>query len=258
MSKMNVLAINSSPRGGGKSKTQWMLDHLVAGMRDAGADVEVIHLRKKKIKYCIGCFTCWSKTPGACVHKDDMSQELLAKLIASDVAVYATPLYYHTVNAQMKTFLERTLPIEEPFVEKADGDRPRHPYRLAPPKAVWLSVAGMPQLEAFDTLSHYIRHVFDDRLLAEIYRPAAESLMHPGKEAIRDTVAQAVRQAGVEIVERQAVSDAVMAQIRQPVFESFDAFAGNVNMFWKACIAEGATPEEFVAKMMHAAKQNEE
>ena len=70
---MKVLALNSSPRGGGQSKTEMMLTPLVEGMRDAGAEVEVANLREKKIKNCIGCFTCWTKTPGECVHKDDIT-----------------------------------------------------------------------------------------------------------------------------------------------------------------------------------------
>ncbi|PKN84581.1 MAG: hypothetical protein CVU51_10270 [Deltaproteobacteria bacterium HGW-Deltaproteobacteria-1] len=61
---MKVLAINSSPRSNKESYTVMMLNCLVEGMRDAGADVEVVNLREKKIKYCIGCFTCWTKTPG--------------------------------------------------------------------------------------------------------------------------------------------------------------------------------------------------
>ena len=61
---MKVLALNSGPRSDAESYTILMLNHLVEGMRKAGADVEVIHLREKKIRNCIGCFTCWTKTPG--------------------------------------------------------------------------------------------------------------------------------------------------------------------------------------------------
>jgi multimeric flavodoxin WrbA len=60
---MKVLALNSSPRSGGKSMTELMLNHLVDGMRDDGTEVEVVNLREKTIKNCIGCFTCWTKTP---------------------------------------------------------------------------------------------------------------------------------------------------------------------------------------------------
>ena len=91
---MRILALNSSPRSGGESKTEMMLNYLVEGMRDAGAEVEIVNLCEKKIKNCIGCLTCWSKTPGKCIHKDDMTQELLPKWRSSDLVVYASPLYH--------------------------------------------------------------------------------------------------------------------------------------------------------------------
>jgi multimeric flavodoxin WrbA len=47
---MRILALNSSPRSGAQSKTEMMLNPLVEGMRDAGAEVEVVNLREKKIK----------------------------------------------------------------------------------------------------------------------------------------------------------------------------------------------------------------
>ena len=89
---MKVLALNSSPRGGGQSKTELMLNHLAEGMRAAGASVEVIALRIKNIKRCIGCYTCWTKTPGQCLHKDEMTSELFPKWLDADMVVYATPL----------------------------------------------------------------------------------------------------------------------------------------------------------------------
>ena len=125
---MKILALNSSPRNKGRSKTELMLHHLVQGMREAGAQVEVVNLREKSIKSCIGCFTCWTRTPGRCVHKDDMTSELFTKWIESDIVVYATPLYYHFMNGTMSTFRERTLPAIQPFFEISDG-KTYHPLR---------------------------------------------------------------------------------------------------------------------------------
>ena len=66
---MKVLAINSSSRNDKTSKTKLMLNHLVKGIKKAGADVKIIDLRSKKIKNCIGCMSCWTKTPGKCILK---------------------------------------------------------------------------------------------------------------------------------------------------------------------------------------------
>ena len=245
---MKILSINSSPRTGGQSKTELMLSHLVEGMQDAGAEVEVVNLREKKIKYCIGCFTCWTKTPGKCIHKDDMTKELFPKWLNSDLVVYATPLYNYTVNAEMKAFIERTLPVLEPFFEQRDN-RTEHPLRQTPPDAVVLSVAGFLEMSVFDQLSNYVQFLFgrNRRLLAEIYRPAAEMLSRI--EDKKEEVLEATIQAGRELVTSRQVSTETLNRIQQPIID-FQTFALMGNLFWKTCIAEGVSPREFREKDM--------
>jgi multimeric flavodoxin WrbA len=245
---MKILSINSSPRTGGESKTELMLNYLVEGMQKAGAEVEVVNLREKKIKHCIGCFTCWTKTPGHCIHKDDMTKELFPKWLKSDLVVYATPLYHYTVNAEMKVFIERTLPVLEPFFEQRDN-RTAHPLRQTPPDAVVLSVAGFLEMSVFDQLSNYVQFLFgrNRRLLAEIYRPAAEMLSRI--EDKKEEVFEATIQAGRELVASRKVSTETLNQIQQPIID-FQTFAQMGNLFWKTCIAEGVTPKEFREKNM--------
>jgi multimeric flavodoxin WrbA len=78
---MKVLAINSSPRSHGISKTGILLDALAKGMREAGAETEIVQLLKKSVRNCIGCYTCWTKTPGICTHNDDMTHGKLVLMI---------------------------------------------------------------------------------------------------------------------------------------------------------------------------------
>ena len=246
---MKVLALNSSARTGGESKTELMLNHLVEGMREAGAEVEVVNLRKKNIKNCIGCFTCMTKTPGQCVHKDDMSAELFPKWLQSDLVVYASPLFHYTVNATMKAFIERTFPICEPFLEQ-HGGRTFHPLRHKHPAIVMLSVAGFPEDSVFDQLSTWANHTFGgDRrhLVAEIYRPASQEMIHV-KDKLNDILA-AIRQAGRELVDSMKVSPATLARIKQPI-DDFKSVAEVANLYWKTCIAEGITPKQFERKGM--------
>jgi multimeric flavodoxin WrbA len=239
---MKILSLNSSLRTGGQSKTELMLDHLVKGMQIAGAEVEVVNLREKKIKNCIGCFTCWTKTPGKCIHKDDMTKELFPKWL-TDIVVYATPLYHYTVNAEMKRFIERTLPVLEPFFEQRDN-RTVHPLRQTPPDAVVLSVAGFIEMSVFDQLSSYFNFLFGrhNKLLAEIYRPAAETLSRI--EGKKEDVFEATNLAGRELVESRRVSKETLSRIQQPIID-FHTFAQIGNLYWKTCIAEGVTPKEF-------------
>lgn len=247
---MKILSINSSPRTGGQSKTELMLNHLVEGMQEAGAEVEVINLREKKIKNCIGCFTCWTKTPGKCIQKDDMTNEIFPKLLASDLVVYASPLYYHFMNGAMRTFIERTLPAVQPFFERSEG-KTGHPLRNKVPATVLLSVCGFPEESEFDALSEFLhrtRHK-DITIAAEIYRTAAESLTNPFLKDKADDVLDATKLAGRELVEFMKILPETMERIRQPLVDP-KVFSELGNIFWKTCIAEGVTPKEFRKKGM--------
>lgn len=243
---MKVVALNSSPRGKDQSKTELLLDSLVEGMRSADADVEVINLRSHKIRYCIGCYTCWTKTPGTCVHKDDMSRELFPTFMESDIAVYATPLYHFGVNAQLKTFIERTLPAVEPFIIEHNG-KASHPLRGRHPLIVSLSVAGFPELSIFDLMSSHLRYIYGKALIAEIYRPAAETMTQPGFEQIRDDILDAVRQAGAELAQTFTVSDETMKKIKQPIVD-LQTMREYGNAMWQEYIDAGVTPKEAMGK----------
>ena len=103
MSK-KVLAISSSPRKGGNSDL--LCDRFITGAQESGHHAEKIFFKNKKINYCTGCGTCLNGEK-SCPQKDDMA-EILEKMIAADVIVMATPVYFYTMDAQMKTLIDRT------------------------------------------------------------------------------------------------------------------------------------------------------
>jgi multimeric flavodoxin WrbA len=248
---MKVLAVNSGPRSGKESYTVMMLNCLIEGMREAGADVEVANLREKKIRYCIGCFTCWTKTPGLCIHKDDMTNELFPKWLASDLVIYATPLYIHTVNAAMSAFMERTLPAAFPFFEQGADGKTFHPMRGKIPASVLLSVCGFPEASEFVALKEFLdrtRHQ-ESKPVAVICRAGASLLSSPFLKNKANDVLEATRQAGRELVGSLEIAPATMARITQPLGE-LQSFARMGNIYWKTCIAEGVTPREFDEKKL--------
>ncbi len=103
MSK-KVLVLSASPRRGGNSDL--LCDQFMLGSQSAGHTADKIFLKDKKINYCTGCGTCYNRGRG-CSQKDDMA-EVLEKMIAADVIVMATPVYFYTMNGQMKTLIDRT------------------------------------------------------------------------------------------------------------------------------------------------------
>ena len=103
MSK-KILVLSASPRKGGNSDL--LCDQFLSGAQQAGLHAEKIFLKDKKINYCTGCGTCYNGKK-RCPQKDDMA-EVLEKMIAADVIAMATPVYFYTMNAQMKTLIDRT------------------------------------------------------------------------------------------------------------------------------------------------------
>lgn len=105
---MKALLLNGSPHTeGGVHIT--MLRYLEEGLREAGAEVSKRNLYKLDIKPCLGCTSCWSRTPGRCVQDDEM-RSLLTEVALSDILVLATPVYVDGMTGPTKVFLDRLVP----------------------------------------------------------------------------------------------------------------------------------------------------
>ncbi len=100
-----ILILSGSPRKGGNSDI--LCDEFMRGAKEAGNDVEKIFLRDKKINYCVACYYC-RDNGGKCAINDDMA-EIIEKMISSDVIVMASPVYFYSIDAQLKTVIDRTV-----------------------------------------------------------------------------------------------------------------------------------------------------
>ncbi|MCX5893807.1 MAG: flavodoxin family protein [Deltaproteobacteria bacterium] len=225
---MNILAFNSSPRDHQTSKTELVLQKFLEGARRAGAVTETLYLQNYKINQCLSCFCCWLKTPGRCVQKDDMAETLFDRYLQADVVVLATPIYCATMNARMKVFVERTLPMMDPLGEMPEG-KGGHPHRFEKmPRVVALSVASYWDQAIFQALSLTWRMCLGRDLIAEIYRNSSEFLGMPEFQVAVRAVLDAVARAGEEVVRQGMVNPDTMAALTQPLApaESFDKVAG--------------------------------
>jgi len=114
-----VLVILGSPRRKGNSST--LAARISRGAKSAGAEVETLFLHGLKMSPCRGCDTCKKQDSRGCAIKDDM-QEIYPKLIKADAWVIASPVYWFTMSAQTKIFMDRcyalTAYAENPFAGK--------------------------------------------------------------------------------------------------------------------------------------------
>jgi multimeric flavodoxin WrbA len=114
-----VLVLLGSPRKKGNSAI--LADQITRGAKSAKAKVEAIYLQEKNIAPCKACFTCQKKNSKGCSIQDDM-QELYPKLIEADAWVIASPVYWFTMSAQTKIFMDRCFALSayqnDPFKGK--------------------------------------------------------------------------------------------------------------------------------------------
>jgi len=100
----HILLISASPRVGGNSDL--LCDELAKGIVSNGNTYEKMNLAKMNIKPCLACNVCQGNE-GNCVQKDDMSK-IIEAYKRVDAVVFATPLYFFNINAQLKIIMDRT------------------------------------------------------------------------------------------------------------------------------------------------------
>ena len=99
-----VLILSGSPRKKGNSDL--LCDEFMRGAMEAGHEVEKIRVQEKKIACCTACYAC--RDTGICAIKDDMA-EIMQKMIDCDAMVLASPVYFYSIDAQLKAVIDRSV-----------------------------------------------------------------------------------------------------------------------------------------------------
>src|SRR5699024_656136 len=98
----------------------------------------------------VGCFGCWTKTPGRCVIRDD-AVKIYPVIAKSERVLYVSRVKYGGYDSPMKTMLERAIPVQQAFIRVLDGETHHVQRAVAPKRAVIL---------AYGTTSDEEREVF--------------------------------------------------------------------------------------------------
>lgn len=196
---MKILVLNGSPKGE-KSNTMHLTKAFLEGMEEiVEPDTEILPVYKMNIKPCIGCFSCWSKTPGKCCIQDDMAS-VIEKILAADLIIWSFPLYYFNMPSQLKAVMDRQLPMNLPFMVKGseNGSHPSR-YDMSGKRFVFISTCGF-----YTPKGNYISlNLQLDRLLGKgnyetLYCGEGELFRVPELRTRTDAYLQSVKAAGKE------------------------------------------------------------
>ena len=107
---MIILVLNGSPHLSGP--TAHMVSAFIKGAEESGHTVVLVPVAHRNIRGCMACEYCREKEKGVCVQKDDM-QAIYPEILSADMVVFASPIYYFTLSAQLQAVIHRTIDIPE-------------------------------------------------------------------------------------------------------------------------------------------------
>ena len=206
---MQALVINGSPKGA-SSNTMWLTNAFTGGFPE-DVTVKTITLREKNIHPCMGCFSCWTKTPGQCAIKDDM-QEIYQDILESDIILESFPLYFAGVPSRLRMMTERCLLFtkryegspEDTFHSILEMDE----HSLKNKKMVLISSCGYVSMDTmFEALLKEYDLICGNGNYTRILCAQGELLQAGSRTRQVVNYLEEVRQAGREFIEQGAISE---------------------------------------------------
>jgi multimeric flavodoxin WrbA len=242
---MKVLLLRANPRKTGY--TQRLTDLFLQGLCDTRARVTDVDVTALNLSPCLGCYECWLVTPGQCVHGDAMSAQL-ELILAADVIVCATPIYYSSMSSYLKIYLERTFPLVAPcLVPSACGltrNSIRYPDRWQGKKLVTIVTGALRDLEAYHPANETFQLIADSldlELGGQLTRPESYLLDYPlSKPKTLKRIEAAFVQAGQEAGMSGRLSAKTMEEASLPLSYSVEHFRTYSNLYWTQVMTMGA------------------
>lgn len=140
---MRVVAVSGSARKGGN--TVQLIEAVLAPLREAGHECEVIELAGKDIRGCTACGACGRHKDMRCHGRDDFGNEVIGSLLAADAVILGSPTYFADVTAEMKALIDRA-----GYTSRANGN-----VLARKPGAAVVAVRRAGALHVFDTINHF-------------------------------------------------------------------------------------------------------
>ncbi len=217
---MKVLVINGSPKAG-KSNTLKIAKAFVNGFPDNTA-VEYANLIEMNIKPCMGCFSCWSKTPGKCVIKDDMDF-LYDKIKSADIIIESFPLYFFGMPSVLKAMTDRCLPFMLPYMGNLTENESAsfHELRdkeMEKKKLVIISTCGYVRSDPmYPALIKQLDLICGEGNYTSVICPEGELFIAEKAKRQREGYLKDVAEAGKEFADNLSLSSETLLKLSKPI-----------------------------------------
>jgi multimeric flavodoxin WrbA len=221
-----------------KGYTAMVLTAFLEGMKEAGAQVELLYAKQLNVNPCTGEFHCWNEKLGECYIQDTM-QLVYPKLREADILVLATPVYI-PLPGEMQNFINRLCPLIEPILSKRNGrTRARFHKDVKIKNIALVSVSGWWEKGNFSTVLRIVKEIARDanvKFAGAVLRPHAYLLDKNEKKA--KEILTAAKQAGFQLAKEGTISKDLLEIVAQPLI-SEEVFRQEENEQYMSLKREG-------------------
>lgn len=232
-----IIVINASPRRS-NSSTMKVTEAFVAGMCEDGRyEAETITLSDENIKPCLGCLSCWGRTEGECIIKDDAIPAIKQKIEEADVVIESFPLYFFGMPGTMKVFTDRMLSMMCTYRGQRPPENGESFHGIRTPKqgrklVLISSCAYSETTEVYDSLLKEYECICGKGGYTALLCPQLKTLVELGAGSRLDRYLARYKKAGAEFAQNGELSQATLEALAKPPFTE-QTYKILLDGFWK-------------------------
>ena len=234
---MRVLLLNGSPRRE-KSCTIRVAHKFVDGLRAAGdCDVEEINISDCRITPCLGCLSCWGRTEGECVIKNDDMPAVKKRIEEADIIIESYPLYFFGMPGQMKLFTDRLLSMMCTYRGQKPPENSESFHGIRNPKTgqKLVLISGCAYSESgsvYDSLLKEYECICGKNGFTAILCPQLKTLIELGASSRLDRYLSKYEAAGKEFAATKHLSEETKQKLSKAPF-SEAVYKNLLDNFWR-------------------------
>jgi multimeric flavodoxin WrbA len=235
--KKKVLVINGSPKKM-NSSTMVITNAFIDGLRNKeDIDLEIIHVNDLSIKPCTGCLSCWGKTEGECVIKNDDVAMVKEKIVASDIIIESFPLFFFGMPGTLKVLTDRLLSMMLTYRGHKPPEDGESFHGLRYPDSnkrfvVISSCAYTEVNEVYDSLKKQFDFIIGKDQYTSIFVPQLKTLVDLNNQVKIDRFKEKYIEAGESFMENGGLDEKDRENLSTPPF-STGAYKIFLDRHWK-------------------------
>ena len=221
--KKKIIVINGSPRRD-ESTTLVATNLFLRGIKDAvPCDVEFVTVSDMNIKPCLGCLSCWARTEGECVIRDDDILPVKNKILESDIVIVSYPLYFFGMPGTMKVFTDRMLSMMQTYAGQPASltGESLHGIRYPKPGRSFVVISTCAYTEvngAYDALKCQYDCICGRGNYTAVLVPQLKMFLASAKGERLEKFEKKFADAGRMLALEGKVSDELLSELSQPQF----------------------------------------